>query len=278
VVAKTGRAEVLKALGRYEDALAAYEAASKAHPENAASKNGRAEVLKALGRYEDALAAYEAARKAHPEDAVAKNGRAEVLKALGRYEDALAAYEAASKAHTEDAVAKNGRACLLAKVGRSREALALLPDFPITRANDWIGYHIRGMVLLRQGNVDEAIQIFNRGVSSCPMALQRDYFHTALAVAHLRRREYAVASEILAQVKLSQVQATNLISIHAFGTIGQTQAASEASRRLIDPVPIPIAELVEELRRRYVRGEPPKHSDDWVFEQEADALLIAAYS
>jgi tetratricopeptide (TPR) repeat protein len=199
-----------------------------------------------------------------------------VLKALGRYEEALSAYEAASEAHPQDVVAKNGRACLLAKVGRSREALALLPDPPITRVDDWIGYHVRGMILLRQGDVDKAIQIFNHGVSSCPLALSRDYFRTALAVARVRKREYAAAGEILAQVKTTQILSTNLIGIHAFGALGRTQAATEASRRLIDPVPMPIAELVEELRRRYVRGEPPKHSDDWVFEQEADALLIAA--
>ncbi|MEP7121560.1 MAG: tetratricopeptide repeat protein, partial [Byssovorax sp.] len=85
VVAKNGRAEVLKALGRFDDALTAYDLIRRENPDNVVAKTGRAEVLKALGRFDDALRAYDLIRRENPDNVVAKNGRAEVLKALGRF-------------------------------------------------------------------------------------------------------------------------------------------------------------------------------------------------
>ncbi len=106
-VIKAGRAEALKALGRLDEALAAYDATVEEHPEDVVAKKGRAEALKALGRLDEALAAYDATVKEHPGDVVAKEGRAEALKALGRLDEALAAYDAIVKEHPGDVVAKS---------------------------------------------------------------------------------------------------------------------------------------------------------------------------
>jgi tetratricopeptide (TPR) repeat protein len=84
LVAKNGRADVLKAMGRFEEALSAYEETINQHPDNLVAKNGRADVLKAMGRFKEALSAYEETINQHPDDPVAKNGRAEVLKLMGQ--------------------------------------------------------------------------------------------------------------------------------------------------------------------------------------------------
>ena len=52
------------------------------------------EVLRALNRLDEALAAYDAVIDAFPSNVVARNGRAEVLRALNRLDEALAAYDA----------------------------------------------------------------------------------------------------------------------------------------------------------------------------------------
>jgi tetratricopeptide (TPR) repeat protein len=122
-VGSNGRAEALKAMGRYPEALEAYEAAARAHPENTVAKAGYAETLKAMGRYAEALEAYAAVVRAHPQDAVAKAGYAETLKAMGRYAEALEAYAAVVRAHPQDAVAKAGYAETLKAMGRYPEAL-----------------------------------------------------------------------------------------------------------------------------------------------------------
>ncbi len=92
-VARNGRAEVLKEMGRLDDALREYESTAKDFPQDAVARNGRAEVLKAMGRLDDALREYESTAKDFPQDAVARTGRAEVLKAMGRLDDALREYE-----------------------------------------------------------------------------------------------------------------------------------------------------------------------------------------
>lgn len=74
--------------GRLEDALEAYQQA-ETYGEHLFSKTGRAEVLKALGRLDEALGAYDDVIAEHREDVVARNGRASVLATMGRYQEAL---------------------------------------------------------------------------------------------------------------------------------------------------------------------------------------------
>src|SRR5205814_863879 len=154
--AKTGRAEVMKAQGRLDDALAAFDEVIAQHPENAVAKTGRAEVLKAQGRLDDALAAFDAAIAQHPENAVAKTGRAEVLKAQGRLVESLDAYNEIRTRHPDDEVARNGRSCVLAALGRYEEALESLSIGDPIGLQGWIGFYIRGMVLLRTKRIEEA--------------------------------------------------------------------------------------------------------------------------
>src|SRR6185503_4558589 len=91
LIAKKGQAEVLKAQGKFADALAALDEVIRQHPDDVVTKNGRAEVLKAQGKFADALAAFDEVIRQHPDDVVTKTGRAEVLKAQGKFADALAA-------------------------------------------------------------------------------------------------------------------------------------------------------------------------------------------
>src|SRR5206468_1715818 len=83
VIAQKGQAEVLKAKGELNEALAIYDEVIGQHPEDAVAKNGRAEVLKTRGELDAALAAYNEVISQHPEDAVAKTGRAELLETRG---------------------------------------------------------------------------------------------------------------------------------------------------------------------------------------------------
>ena len=271
VPAKNGRAEVLKALGRFDDALTAYDQITREHPDNVVAKNGRTEVLKALGRFDDALKAYDLIRREHPDNIVAKNGRAEVFKTLGRFDDALKAYEQTGREHPGNVVSRSGMACVLAALGRSREALELLSDKPPGSEQDWIGFHIRGMILLRSGKVDEAITIFERGTADSPGALHRDYYRNALALARLHLRDYAAAASVLEQIRSPLLRTqTTVLRIHSFGAQGQFARVAEAYKQLPQRTPPVIVDLLEELRRRYVDRRPPLHDDAWLLQRELD--------
>ena len=277
VVAKTGRAEVLKAQGQLPAALAAFDEVIREHPEDVVAKTGRAEVLKAQGQLPAALAAFDEVIREHPEDVVAKTGRAEVLKAQGQLPAALAAFDEIIREHPESIVARNGRSCVLAALRRYDEALADLPNETPKTVGDWIGFHIRGMIMLRRGDIDEAIRIFQRGVKDDPIPLSRQYFHTALSVALMRHGEYESARKVLSHVEAQELQPqVNVLLMHCFGEDDQTAEASEAFES-ISPKPWSISdELIEELHRRYVLKQPPKRSDDWVFDQEIGSILVVA--
>jgi tetratricopeptide (TPR) repeat protein len=247
------------------------------HPEDVVAKTGYAEVLKALNRLPEALTAYEQAMTQHPENVVAKNGYAEVLKALNRLPEALTAYEQAMAQHAEDVVAKTGASCVLAALGLWEQALALLSQSEPMTEQDWIAYHIRGMIHLRRGELDRAIAIFEHGAAHNPRPASREYFRTALAAACLRKREYERAASVLDEVTSPALQSrANVLRLHAFGARGDCQRTIEIYSQLPEnPEPV-VAELQHELHRRYVLFSTPEHDDDWVFDKETDYILLAA--
>jgi tetratricopeptide (TPR) repeat protein len=277
VFAKNGHAEVLKALGRNQEALEAYDAVIKAHPEGVVAKSGRAEVLKALGRNQEALEAYDAVIKEHPEDVVAKSGRAEVLKVTGKLTEAAAAYTAIREKHPEDLVARNGYAGVLAMLGEHQRALDLLPTAKPTLLDDWIGWHIRGMVLVRCGRLEEAVQVLQLGAEESP-PLNKDYFRTALAMARLWLEDWKGAQEQLVQVTTPHLQrAGNAVWLHIRAAHNDREGMERAIAELAgDNPPTLIIELTEELRLRYLEKKHGVHSAQWLREREIDCLALAA--
>ena len=274
VVPRNGRAEVLKSLGRLEEALTEYDKAVQEFPHNVVSRCGRAEVLKSLGRLEEALTEYDKAVQEFPLDVVPRNGRAEVLKSLGRLEEALAEYDKAIQEFPLDVVPRCGRASVFALLGRYREALALVPSESPTTLHEWGSFHIRGMVLLKKGDLDAAIEIFERGTGENPWIADRKYFRTALAIARLRQKEFQEAVQVIGDEPTSICQ---VLRIHAFGGLGDTERAKNAFDQVKDSFLPNVIPLRDELAARYVLhvGTGEQRSDVWVFQQECDLLLAA---
>ena len=274
VIARNGRAEVLKALGRLDDALQEYEAAARKSLHDVVARTGRAKVLRALGRFDEALSEYDTAARESPHDVVARTGRAEVLKVLGRLDEALSEYDAITREFPHDVVARTGRASALVLLGRFQDALRLLPEQPPKTADDWIAFHIRGMIALRTGEVTSAIRIFELGLRESHPHDTRRYFRGALAAARLRRSEFSGAVEALADEPASACQ---VLRIHAFGGLGETGKAREALSR-IETIRLPtLAALRDELAARYAPEHErlSLHSDDWVFDRECELMLMA---
>jgi tetratricopeptide (TPR) repeat protein len=274
VVARTGRAEVLKALGRLDEALQEYDSTVRDFPHNVVARNGRAEVLKALGRLDEAFQEYDSTVRDFPHNVVARTGRAEVLKAQGSLEGALQEYEHTLQVFPNDAVARNGKASVLVLLERCEEALTLLPETTPRTESDWVAFHIRGMIALKRGDLGRAIEIFERGIRENPWVLNRSYFSSALAVARLRKKEFRQAAESVAE-DLTPI--SDVVRIHAFGALGESARAQKACDRLqVFRLPILVV-LREALSERYLSraGAPVWQSDDWIFDQECRLLLVA---
>jgi tetratricopeptide (TPR) repeat protein len=168
VVAGTGQAEVLKAKGQLDEALAAFDEVIIEHPENVVAKTGRAEVLKAKGELDRALAAFNEVIREHPENVVAKTGRAEVLKATGQLNEALAAFNEVIREHPGDVVAKNGRAEVLKAKGQLNEALAAFNEVIREHPENVVAKNGRAEVLKAKGQFQEALDIYNKTITEHP--------------------------------------------------------------------------------------------------------------
>jgi tetratricopeptide (TPR) repeat protein len=189
---------------------------------------------------------------------------------------ALAAYDQIRREHPYDAMAKNGIACILAVMGQPLEALELLSDKIPGREQDWIGFHIREMILLQSGKVDKAITIFERGANDSPGTIRRDYYRGALALARLHLRDYAATATVLEQIASPLLRTqTTVLRIHSFGAQEQFTRAAEAYKQLPRKTPPIIADLLEELRRRFVDRDPPQHDEAWLIRRELDYELTS---
>ncbi|MBI5209682.1 MAG: tetratricopeptide repeat protein [Elusimicrobia bacterium] len=114
-----------KALGRPERALAAYGKLARLAPGDPGVALGRAELLAALGRGRDALAALDTAAGAAADEAGLRRVAA-CYESLGRPERALAAYDRLSGFAPGDPDVAFSRAELLAGLGRREEAARAL--------------------------------------------------------------------------------------------------------------------------------------------------------
>ncbi len=97
----------------YEEALAAYEQAIEADPDDVLAHYYKGLALCHLGRDKEALIAYEKAITLNPTCALFYRNKGSVLRHLKRYEEALAAYEHAIALDPEDAVASNDKGTVL---------------------------------------------------------------------------------------------------------------------------------------------------------------------
>ena len=259
--------------GRYQEALEAYDA-TVTYGDACMGRSGRAQVLKAMGSLDEALKEYDTAIAEFPGAVVPRSGRAEVLKTMGRVNEALREYDRSIEKLPTDRVARSGKASALVILSRYQEALELLPVGMRRTLDDWIDFHIRGMISMKQGNLTEAVEIFETGVRDNPWSLSVGYFRNALAVAKLREKQHQEALEAIGD---EQSTVSDILRIHAFGELRQIEEVQEALSRVRDNRLPAVVSLRDELASRYVIGEASyQHQpDNWVFEKECELLLAA---
>jgi tetratricopeptide (TPR) repeat protein len=124
--AEFDRASSAMRAGRWDEALAGYDAVLRLAPGHVPSLNNRGIVLSRLGRHAEALASLDAALAANPVDPIALNNRGEELQRLMRAEEALASYDAAIARAPGFAPAHANRGHLLGQLGRTSEAVEAL--------------------------------------------------------------------------------------------------------------------------------------------------------
>jgi tetratricopeptide (TPR) repeat protein len=192
--AQNGRAEVLKAMGKFAEALTAYDEIRRDHPDDIFAQSGRAEVLKAMGRFTEALEVYDQIRHDNPDDIIAQNGRAEVLKVMGRFTESLAAYEQVRRDHPENLFAQNGRAGVLKAMGHLESAAVEYRAIRERHPENPVARCALANVLAELGRSEEALEL----VADSPRITAHDWIAEHIhGMIELRRANLDGAVQIL---------------------------------------------------------------------------------
>jgi tetratricopeptide (TPR) repeat protein len=167
-VANAARGQAFQLKGNYDKAIAAFEAAHAADPDNPNYINGRGLAYEGKGDDEHAMADYNLVLKMRPNAPLALNNRGTLYMRQGALQSALDDFNAAVNANPNLYVARVNRGHLLT-VNRDYEGA--LADFAEAERIDPAGLGHRSyrcLTYLAMGQFDQAIAEANRVIEKLP--------------------------------------------------------------------------------------------------------------
>ncbi|MGY4572963.1 O-linked N-acetylglucosamine transferase family protein [Bradyrhizobium sp. USDA 3256] len=179
----------LRALRRFDEALASFDRAVAIKQNLAPALYNRAITLADLGRNEEALASYDRVIALVPDHADAHRNRGTALRKLERPEEALASLDRAIALKPNDAGAHNDRGNVLNDLKRFDDALASYDRAPGIAG----ACYNRGNVLIELDRLEEAIASYDRAIALRPDYAEA-YNNRGSALFRLRHHEAALAS------------------------------------------------------------------------------------
>ncbi len=184
---------LLEALGKPDKAEIAYRRTLEIKPDYAEAHFNLGNVLPALGKLEEAEAAYRRALEIKPDHADAHNNLGNALKELGNFDEAGAAYRRALEIRPDHAEAHYNLGIVLQELGKLDEAIAAYHG-ALDIKPDYVGVHVNlGCALQELGKLDEAEAAFGRAI-----AIEPDYaqVHANLGDLLLERGQPRAAVEV----------------------------------------------------------------------------------
>lgn len=175
-------------VGHADKATEVLALAVSLHPKSAALHMTRGNLLKGLGRFEEALAEQDLALRLAPGDAEVQGNRCALFLAWKRFDEALAAADAALQAAPGVTDHLFNRGTCLLHLGRCGEAVADLRQ-AVERSPGHVKAHLNlGEALLGTGAADEAEREFRLATELAPRDAEA---HWNLALRLLARGEWA---------------------------------------------------------------------------------------
>jgi len=162
-------AHILAETGDNIGALHHYKEAARLDPKDVNARIDQARIESdVLGRYEEALATYEAALEIAPDEPKLHRGRGKMLAELGHPDEAAEALAEAVRLAPDDAITVLHQATFLSQIQRDQEAAIafkrateLAPEDP----EIWLGY---GNVMNRLGETQIAVDMLSRVIELKP--------------------------------------------------------------------------------------------------------------
>ena len=163
------RANLLKNMQRYEEAVQSFDMVIALDPSNAEAYNDRALILSG-GKNQDgeALASLDAALQIEPLNANTWYNKGMILEKMERYTEALVAYGKAIDLNEDLDRAWHRQGYVLMLTGRDSESLASLERAIELNPGNAEAWNCKGQTLLNLGRDKEALESFQRAVQLDP--------------------------------------------------------------------------------------------------------------
>jgi predicted O-linked N-acetylglucosamine transferase (SPINDLY family) len=190
--------QALLAQGRFDEALAAFEAELKSNPRELNALFGRANAFKALGRLAEARADFDAVLAERPGAAGALNNRGDTLLALQLPAEALSDFERALAIQPGMAQAHLGKGIALQRLHRLEESLPCFDRATQIWPDLADAYFFSALSRERLGQLVEAVAAYDKS-----LALEPDGFAAMVnrATVLLRLKRFGDAAAAFAKVE-----------------------------------------------------------------------------
>lgn len=185
-VAHNGLGWVLLGRGQLDEAIAHFEAATRAHPSYVEAQNNLAAALTKKGRFADAIERLEKLLATQPHQTDARYNLGNAYVASGRLDEAIAEYERTLAANPRHSGARYNlgnvylqRGQFDAAIREFQNALALRPDYAA-------GYYNIGNALFEKGDAAQAIANYEKALHLQPDNAEA---HNNIGLAHTIRAQ-----------------------------------------------------------------------------------------
>jgi tetratricopeptide (TPR) repeat protein len=232
------RGDILYQAGRCNESLDAINQGLEIDPESDFGYNSLGNTLDCLGRYEEALSAYDKAlellNRTSPQDseslAIYYTNKGSTLDNFGRYEEAIQVYDQALALDPSYADAHINKGVSLSNLERYEEALqedqiaiSLNPDDPLAHSN-------KGYDLLSLERYEEAIQAFDQALALDPSYV--DAYTGKGDVLNLLGRQDEALLEYDKAISISFGNATNTTTNQTSGNATRAELIDTGNQTL----------------------------------------------
>lgn len=158
----------LNNLGRYDEAINAYDEAIRLDPKYENAWYAKGFNLKKLERYDEAIKAYDEAIRLDPKDAKAWCAKGNVLDMQGKYDAAIENYDEAIRLDPQGANAWYAKGNALSDLGKYDEAINAYDEAIRLDPQDANARYAKGVDLKKQGKYDAAIENYDEAIRLDP--------------------------------------------------------------------------------------------------------------
>jgi len=155
-------------LGRYDEALQAYNRAIEIDPQLAAAWNNKGIILEGQGKYDEAIKAYDEVIRLDPNLAEAWHNKGVAFGKQSKYDEAIQAYDEAIRLNPNYANAWYNKGAALGKQGKYDEAIKAYDEVIRLDPNYAEPWNNKGNALYAQGKYDEAIKAYDEAIRLDP--------------------------------------------------------------------------------------------------------------